>query len=96
MQADEYQRLAGRTSIEQPGFELGDKETMISWNALGLAGEAGEVAPIEVAVRCGQVLRIVFEVEVVNHRQCGHVTAQSQVSVRGKEGVGFELAKTTR
>ena len=46
MDADEYQRLAGRTSIEKPGFELGDKETMISWNALGLAGEAGEVADL--------------------------------------------------
>ncbi|MFT4567086.1 MAG: NTP pyrophosphatase (non-canonical NTP hydrolase) [Saprospiraceae bacterium] len=46
MQADEYQRLAGRTSIEQPGFKLGDTETMISWNALGLTGEAGEVADL--------------------------------------------------
>ena len=46
MNADEYQRLSGRTSIEKPEFTLGDKETMISWNALGLAGEAGEVADL--------------------------------------------------
>jgi len=46
MLADEYQEKAGRTSIEKPGFQLGDKETMISWNALGLAGEAGEVADL--------------------------------------------------
>lgn len=46
MNADEYQRLAGRTSIDKPGFILGNKETMISWNALGLTGEAGEVADL--------------------------------------------------
>jgi len=46
MDADEYQYLAGRTSIEKPGFQLSDEETMISWNALGLAGEAGEVADL--------------------------------------------------
>jgi NTP pyrophosphatase (non-canonical NTP hydrolase) len=41
--ADEYQRLAARTLIDRPDFEISDDNFMIVWNALGLAGEAGEV-----------------------------------------------------
>ncbi len=41
---DEYQRMAARTLIDGPGFVLSDYDFMIVWNALALAGEAGEVA----------------------------------------------------
>jgi NTP pyrophosphatase (non-canonical NTP hydrolase) len=44
MQPNEYQYLAKRTLIDAPDFEIGDNDFMIVWNALGLAGEAGEIA----------------------------------------------------
>ncbi|MEM7013934.1 MAG: hypothetical protein AAF585_20935 [Verrucomicrobiota bacterium] len=44
MNANKYQELANRTRWDEPGFELTPGQTMLSWNALGLAGEAGEVA----------------------------------------------------
>jgi len=44
--ADEYQRLAGRTLIDGPDAEYTPLETMLVWNALGLTGEAGEVADL--------------------------------------------------
>jgi len=44
MNTNEYQKLASRTLIDGPDFILSDTEIMIIWNALGLAGEAGEVA----------------------------------------------------
>ena len=44
MDANEYQRLAGRTLIDGPDAEYTGDEIMLVWNALGLAGEAGEVA----------------------------------------------------
>lgn len=44
MNATDYQQLAARTLIDRPGFDLDDTNMMILWNALGLAGEAGEVA----------------------------------------------------
>jgi NTP pyrophosphatase (non-canonical NTP hydrolase) len=46
MNADEYQQLAGRTLIDGPDAEYTPTEIMLVWNALGLAGEAGEVADI--------------------------------------------------
>jgi NTP pyrophosphatase (non-canonical NTP hydrolase) len=46
MNADEYQELANRTLIDRPPFELTAGEVLIAWNALGLAGEAGEVADL--------------------------------------------------
>lgn len=46
MNTDEYQQLATRTLIDSPSFELSDKEMMIIWAAIGLAGEAGEVAEL--------------------------------------------------
>jgi NTP pyrophosphatase (non-canonical NTP hydrolase) len=44
MNANEYQELAARTLIDAPDAEYTDAEIMLVWNALGLAGEAGEVA----------------------------------------------------
>jgi NTP pyrophosphatase (non-canonical NTP hydrolase) len=44
MDANEYQKLAARTLIDRPGFLISDRDMMAVWNALGLAGEAGEVA----------------------------------------------------
>lgn len=44
MSADEYQRQAARTLIAAPDAEYTNHEIMLVWNALGLAGEAGEVA----------------------------------------------------
>lgn len=42
--ADEYQRAASRTLIDRPDATYSDEQVMLVWNALGLAGEAGEVA----------------------------------------------------
>lgn len=39
----DYQQQAARTLIDSPPF-FTDDEIMLVWNALGLAGEAGEVA----------------------------------------------------
>ena len=46
MTASEYQHLAARTLIDGPDFEIPDNEIMLVWNAIGLAGEAGEVAEL--------------------------------------------------
>lgn len=46
MNATEYQKLAARTLIDKPNFEIPAEELMIIWNAIGLAGEAGEVADL--------------------------------------------------
>ncbi len=46
MDATEYQRLASRTLIDSPDAEYDGLEIMLVWNALGLAGESGEVADI--------------------------------------------------
>lgn len=46
MDATTYQELAGRTLIEEPDFTITSDEVMIVWNAIGLAGEAGEVADL--------------------------------------------------
>lgn len=46
MNASTYQQLASRTLIDRPGFEISDNDMMIIWNAVGLAGEAGEVAEL--------------------------------------------------
>jgi NTP pyrophosphatase (non-canonical NTP hydrolase) len=44
MDASEYQKLAARTLIDRPDFDISDDGIMQVWNAIGLAGEAGEVA----------------------------------------------------
>ena len=44
MDANEYQKLAARTLIDRPDFAISDRDIMVVWDALGLAGEAGEVA----------------------------------------------------
>lgn len=44
MNADDYQRLAARTLIDGPDAAYSGADIMLVWNALGLAGEAGEVA----------------------------------------------------
>lgn len=46
MKANEYQKLANRTLIDNPDFEISDKQVMISWATIGLIGEAGEVAEL--------------------------------------------------
>lgn len=46
MNANEYQHLAARTLIDKPDFYIADTDMMIIWNAIGLAGEAGEVAEL--------------------------------------------------
>ena len=46
MEANIYQKLANRTLIERPDFDITEVQTMIAWNAIGLAGEAGEVADL--------------------------------------------------
>lgn len=40
---NDYQKRAARTLIDAPDFDITDGEIMIVWNAIGLAGEAGEV-----------------------------------------------------
>jgi NTP pyrophosphatase (non-canonical NTP hydrolase) len=44
VKANEYQALSGRTLIDEPDSVYSSAEIMLVWNALGLAGEAGEVA----------------------------------------------------
>jgi NTP pyrophosphatase (non-canonical NTP hydrolase) len=46
MNASDYQEQAARTQIPEPGFDIPGHEMMLVWNALGLAGEAGEVAEL--------------------------------------------------
>lgn len=46
MNANEYQAMAGRTLIDKPDSVYTDHEIMMVWNALKLAGEAGEVADL--------------------------------------------------
>lgn len=46
MNASEYQKQAARTLLAEPDNKYGPTEIMLVWNALGLAGEAGEVADI--------------------------------------------------
>jgi NTP pyrophosphatase (non-canonical NTP hydrolase) len=46
MSADEYQTLAARTLIDGEGLALSGLDLMLVWNALGLAGEAGEAAEL--------------------------------------------------
>jgi len=46
MTPTDYQREAARTLIDHPDFDLSDPDIMLAWNALGLAGEAGEVADL--------------------------------------------------
>ena len=43
MNVHEYQEQAARTLIDTPDFQITPDQVMIVWNALGLAGEAGEV-----------------------------------------------------
>ena len=51
MEANQYQELAARTLVDRPDIEIPHRETMIVWEALGLAEEAGEVAnPVEKGV----------------------------------------------
>lgn len=46
MKANEYQKLANRTLLDTPDFEITPEQVMQSWNAHGLEGEAGEVAEL--------------------------------------------------
>lgn len=46
MNGSAYQKKAARTLIDAPGFDIPDAEMMLVWNAIGLAGEAGEVAEL--------------------------------------------------
>lgn len=59
MNANDYQRQAARTLIDGPDFKLWDVELMIIWNAIGLAGEAGEI--------CEHVKKGVFHQHGLNH-----------------------------
>lgn len=46
MDATTYQKAAGRTLIAGPDAEYTGDELMLVWNAIGLAGEAGEVCDL--------------------------------------------------
>lgn len=44
MTPNEYQQAATRTLLISPPRKYSDEEIMIIWNAIGMAGEAGEAA----------------------------------------------------
>ena len=44
MNISDYQTKAARTTSTTVGFDPTEDQTILVWNALGLAGEAGEVA----------------------------------------------------
>src|SRR5260370_3359300 len=44
MTPEEYQDLAARTLLLKPPRSYSDEEIMLIWNALGVVGEAGELA----------------------------------------------------
>lgn len=44
MTPSEYQQLAARTLLPEPGFDVPGDQLMLVWCAIGLAGEAGEIA----------------------------------------------------
>jgi NTP pyrophosphatase (non-canonical NTP hydrolase) len=46
MEGNQYQQLAARTLSDRPEVPLTSDETMMVWCALGLTGEAGEVAEL--------------------------------------------------
>lgn len=46
MTPNEYQITSARTLIDDPDFTLDNTEIMLLWNAIGVAGEAGEVAEL--------------------------------------------------
>lgn len=46
MDARQYQILAKRTLIDKPDQPLTGEETMKIWNAIGVAGEAGEICDL--------------------------------------------------
>ena len=46
MNSNEYQKLANRTLIDEPDFDIKPEHVMIVWNTTGLTGEAGEVADL--------------------------------------------------
>jgi NTP pyrophosphatase (non-canonical NTP hydrolase) len=46
MNAADFQEQAARTQIMDPGFQIPGHEIMVVWNALGLAGKAGDVAEL--------------------------------------------------
>ena len=43
MDAKTFQELAARTLLTKPDCNLSDNDIMLIWNAIGLAGESGEV-----------------------------------------------------
>lgn len=61
MYAKEYQIRAARTLVDAPDFELTPAELMLSWNVLGLVGEAAEIAEL-VATRPLDVAKLQKEV----------------------------------
>jgi NTP pyrophosphatase (non-canonical NTP hydrolase) len=46
MTGHDYQQAAARTLIDGPDWQIPAPEIMLAWNAIGLAGEAGEVADL--------------------------------------------------
>ncbi len=69
MNANEYQQQAARTLIDGPDFSLTDTEFMTVWVALGLAGEAGEVAEL---VKKGLLHRHGLDLQKL-HKELGDV-----------------------
>jgi len=46
MDFKDYQQLASRTLLAEPDFQIQPDQVLLAWNALGLVGEAGEVAEL--------------------------------------------------
>jgi NTP pyrophosphatase (non-canonical NTP hydrolase) len=46
MNLNDYQQISKRTLIDCPELQLSDEQIMTLWNAIGLAGESGEVCDL--------------------------------------------------
>lgn len=106
MNATEYQRLAARTLIDAPDFKISDADIMVIWNAVGLAGEAGEICELvkkgifhqhglsreQVAKELGDVLWYAAALATKLDLDLGEIMAQNIAKLRQRYPNGYASA----